>query len=130
MEFFKIRRTLPFMRYALVFNVISVLTFLIAVLFLATRGLNFSVEFTGGTLIEVGYQQTADVEGIRQALESAGYKAEVQNFGTSRDVLVRLLPEAGKDVNTVGQDVLDAPQTVRPGFDLQTDGGGVFTFWL
>ena len=88
MEFFKIRRVIPFMRHALVFNVISLVTFLLAVFFLATQGLNFSVEFTGGTLIEVGYQQAADVDAIRRTLEGAGYKAEVQNFGSSRDVLI------------------------------------------
>jgi len=96
MEFFKIRRTIPFMRYALVFNVISVITFTMAVFFLSTRGLNFSIEFTGGTLLEVGYQQAADVDGIRRALSKAGYKAEVQNFGSSRDVLIRLHAEAGE----------------------------------
>ena len=75
MEFFKIRRTIPFMRYALVFNIISVVTFLLAVFFLATRGLNFSIEFTGGTVMEVSYKQSADVDGIRSMLEQAGYKA-------------------------------------------------------
>jgi preprotein translocase subunit SecF len=90
MEFFKIRQTIPFMRYALVFNVISLLTFLAAVFFLATKGLHFSVEFTGGTRMEVNYQQAADVERIRQTLDKAGFKAEVQNFGGSRDVLIRL----------------------------------------
>src|SRR6266481_1608432 len=77
MEFFKIRRTIPFMRHALIFNVISAITFLAAVFFLAYQGLNFSVEFTGGTLIEVGYQRSADVESIRKALDGAGFKAEV-----------------------------------------------------
>ena len=90
MEFFKIRRTIPFMRYALVFNIISVITFLLAVFFLATRGLNLSIEFTGGTLIEVTYKQSADVDKIRDSLDKAGYKAEVQNFGSSRDVLIRM----------------------------------------
>src|SRR2546427_2388912 len=85
MEFFKIRRTIPFMRHALVFNVISLITFLLAVVFLVSKGLNYSIEFTGGTLIEIGYQQPTQVEGIRQALERAGYKAEVQNFGSSRE---------------------------------------------
>src|SRR5713226_2146632 len=83
MEFFKIRRTIPFMRHALIFNVISAMTFLAAVFFLAYKGLNFSVEFTGGTLIEVGYQQSADVDRIRKTLDGAGFKAEVQNFGSS-----------------------------------------------
>ena len=90
MEFFKIRKTIPFMRYALVFNVISLLTFLAAVFFLAHKGLNFSIEFTGGTLIEVAYQQAANVEGIRQSLDKGGYRAEVQNFGSSREVLIRM----------------------------------------
>jgi preprotein translocase subunit SecF len=73
-----------------VFNVISVVTFLLAVFFLATRGLNFSIEFTGGTLLEVSYQQSADVDAVRQKLAEAGYKAEVQNFGSSREVLIRM----------------------------------------
>jgi len=90
MEFFKIRSTIPFMRHALVFNVISLITFLAAVFFLATRGLHLSVEFTGGTLMEVAYQQPADVERVREALDKAGFKAEVQNFGGSRNLLIRL----------------------------------------
>jgi preprotein translocase subunit SecF len=106
MEFFKIRRTIPFMRYALVFNIISVITFLAAVFFLATRGLNFSVEFTGGTLMEINYQQSANVDGIRTALERAGYKAEVQNFGSSRDVLIRMHLEKNQSSADLSQKVL------------------------
>ena len=90
MEFFKIRRVIPFMRHAVLFNVISLATFLAAVGLLAVRGLNFSVEFTGGTLIEVAYQRASDVDRIRATLENAGYKVEVQNFGSSRDVLIRM----------------------------------------
>ncbi len=90
MEFFKIRRTIPFMRHALVFNVISLITFLAAVFFLWHKGLNYSIEFTGGTLIEVGYQQAANVDAIRSTLDKAGFKGEVQNFGSSREVLIRL----------------------------------------
>jgi preprotein translocase subunit SecF len=105
MEFFKIRRTIPFMRHALIFNVISLLTFLAAVFFLATKGLNFSIEFTGGTLIEVGYQQPADVQKIREALERAGLKAEVQNFGSSRDVLIRMPIEKGQSSADLSQKV-------------------------
>jgi preprotein translocase subunit SecF len=106
MEFFKIRRTIPFMRYALIFNIISVLTFLAAVFFLATRGLNFSVEFTGGTLIEVGYTQPADIEKIRETLADAGYKAEVQNFGSSREVLIRMHLEKNQSSADLSQKVL------------------------
>jgi len=90
MEFFKIRRVIPFMRYALAFNIVSIITFIAAVAFIAIRGLNFSIEFTGGTLMEVSFAQSANVEAIRSTLEKAGYKAEVQNFGSSRDVLVRM----------------------------------------
>ncbi len=96
MEFFKIRRVIPFMRYALIFNIISLLTFFAAVFFIATRGLNFSVEFTGGTLIEVSYKEAAEVQQVRETLEGAGLKAEVQTFGSSRDVLIRMPIEKGQ----------------------------------
>jgi preprotein translocase subunit SecF len=107
MEFFKIRRTIPFMRHALVFNVISLLTFLLAVFFLVTKGLNFSIEFTGGTLIEVGYQQSADVDAIRATLDRAGYKAEVQNFGSSREVLIRMHLEKNQSTADLSQKVME-----------------------
>ena len=91
MEFFKIRRDIPFMRHALTFNVISFVTFLLAVLFLITRGLNFSVDFTGGTVMEIGYSHAADLTKIREAIHKLGFNdPSVQNFGTSRDVLIRL----------------------------------------
>jgi preprotein translocase subunit SecF len=108
MEFFKIRRTIPFMRHALALNIVSLVTFLLAVFFLATKGLNLSIEFTGGTLVEVSYQQPADVEGIRQTLEKAGWKAEVQNFGSSRDVLIRMHIEKGQSSADLSQKVLAA----------------------
>ena len=91
MEFFRIRRDIPFMRHALIFNVISLITFLAAVFFLVTRGLHFSIEFTGGTVIEVAYAQSADVPKARTAVESLGLgEVQVQNFGSSRDVLIRV----------------------------------------
>ncbi len=111
MEFFKIRRTIPFMRHALVFNVISVVTFLLAVFFLATRGLNFSIEFTGGTLLEVGYQQSADVDAVRQKLEDAGYRAEVQNFGSSREVLIRMHVDKSQSSADLSEKVLGVLRT-------------------
>ena len=96
MEFFKIRRDIPFMRHALVFNVISLITFALAVVFLATKGLNFGVDFTGGTILEVSYPQAADLQQVRERLHQGGYDdATVQNFGTSRDVLIRLPAKAG-----------------------------------
>jgi preprotein translocase subunit SecF len=110
MEFFKIRRVIPFMRHALVFNVISLITFLAAVFFLATKGLNFSIEFTGGTLIEVGYAEAANVDQVRQTLDKAGYKAEAQTFGSSRDVLIRMHLEKGQTSADLSQKVLGLRQ--------------------
>lgn len=91
MEFFRIRRDIPFMRHALVFNVISLVTFLAAVFFLATRGLHLSIEFTGGTVIEAQYAGSADIERVRGTVEAMNFgEVQVQNFGTSHDVLIRL----------------------------------------
>jgi preprotein translocase subunit SecF len=91
MEFFRIKKDIPFMRHALVFNVISLITFLLAVFFLATRGLHFSIEFTGGTLVEVSYPQAPALDSLRQQLTADGFAdVQVQSFGTSRDVLIRV----------------------------------------
>jgi len=96
MEFFRFKRDIPFMRHALVFNIISLLTFLAAVFFLATRGLHFSIEFTGGTVIEAAYRQPADVGKLRNRLDALNLgDVQVQNFGSSRDVLIRLPVRAG-----------------------------------
>jgi preprotein translocase subunit SecF len=91
MEFFRIRKDIPFMRHVLVLNVISFVTFALAVFFLATRGLHLSIEFTGGTLMEVEYAQAADIRRTRDAVDKLGLgEVQVQKFGTSRDVLIRL----------------------------------------
>jgi len=91
MEFFRFKKDIPFMRHALVLNAVSFITFALAVFFLATRGLNPSIEFTGGTLLEVEYAQTADINRTRGTVESLGFgEVQVQKFGTSRDVLIRL----------------------------------------
>ena len=96
MEFFKIHRDIPFMRHAIVFNVISLITFLAAVFFLFHRGLHLSVEFTGGTLMEVSYAQNADLNLVRSAVEKLGLSdVQVQNFGSARDVLIRLPAQKG-----------------------------------
>ncbi len=96
MEFFRIKRDIPFMRHALVFNVISIITFLVAVISLSTRGLNLGVDFTGGTVMEVAYSQPADLQKIRGTMEKLGFtEASVQNFGTARDVLIRLPVKQG-----------------------------------
>ena len=111
MEFFRIRRTIPFMRYSLILNAISFISFGIAVVFLITRGLNLSVDFTGGTVIEVSYPQAANLEQIRGAIEQKGWgEFQVQNFGTSRDVLIRLPLEKG---STSGQQAERVMQTLK-----------------
>ena len=91
MEFFRIRRDIPFMRHALVFNVISLVTFLAAVFFLVTRGLHLSIEFTGGTVVEASYAQVADIGKIRSTVEALKLgEVQVQNFGGANKVLIRL----------------------------------------
>jgi len=107
MEFFKIRRDIPFMRYALYFNIISLVTFLAAVFFLATKGLHFSIEFTGGTVMEVSYDHPAEIDRIRGALDKAGYTdTQVQNFGSSRDVLIRMPLKQGQSSADLSREVM------------------------
>ena len=102
MEFFRIKKPIPFMRHALVFNAISLITFLLAVVFLATRGLHYSIEFTGGTVIEAPFKQAADLGKIRSELSNKGFAdVSVQEFGTAKDVLIRLpLKTSVGDQNT------------------------------
>ncbi len=91
MEFFRIKKSIPFMRHALVFNVISFVTFLLAVVFLATKGLHYSIEFTGGTVIEAPFKQAADLQKIRTELTNKGFQdVTVQEFGSAKEVLIRL----------------------------------------
>jgi preprotein translocase subunit SecF len=116
MEFFRIKRDIPFMRHALVFNVISLLTFLAAVFFLATKGLHFSIEFTGGTLMEVSYAQAPNLEQIRKGLEADGFAdPQVQNFGSSRDVLIRVPLARNTDSAKVGERAMASLQKVSGG---------------
>ena len=109
MEFFRIQRDIPFMRHALALNAVSLVTFVLAVFFLFTRGLNLSVEFTGGTVMEVAYTQPANVEQVRGVLNGLGYAdAQVQNFGTARDVLMRLPVAEGQTSAQQSERVLTA----------------------
>ncbi|MDD3482855.1 protein translocase subunit SecF [Azovibrio restrictus] len=127
MELFRIKKDIPFMRHALVFNIISLITFILAVFFLATRGLHLSVEFTGGTLVEVQYEQAADLEKVRAALGKAGYSDfAVQNFGSSRDVLIRMPlknseGQAAAEQGTArqGEQVMAALEAEAPGAQLR-----------
>jgi preprotein translocase subunit SecF len=120
MEFFRIRRTIPFMRYSLILNAISFVTFLIAVGFLVFRGLHLSVEFTGGTLMEVSYQQPADLEKIRGAIEGKGWgEFQVQNFGTARDVLIRLPVREGFSSGQQAEKVIESLKAQDPTAELR-----------
>jgi len=114
MEFFRIKNDIPFMKHALIFNVISFVTFILAVIFLVTRGLNLSVEFTGGTLMELNYTQSAPLQQIREKLADDGYAdAQVQNFGSSRDVLIRLPSKEGADTNQISSVVMTSLKTIE-----------------
>jgi len=109
MEFFRIHRDIPFMRHALVLNVISFLTFAAAVFFLTTRGLHLSIEFTGGTVMEVEYAQAADLGKTRAAVDGLGLgEVQVQNFGTSHDVLIRLPLRGDAKQSELASRVFDA----------------------
>ena len=137
MEFFKIHRDIPFMRHALALNVVSFVTFALAVFFLFSRGLHLSVEFTGGNLLEVSYAQAADLTKVRAAVAGVGGSdVQVQNFGTARDVLIRMPAQKGSssaqqsDAVMAALKAADASATLRRseyvgpqvGDELATDG--------
>lgn len=115
MELFRIKNDIPFMSYGRLTTAISLITFVLAVVFLATRGLNFGVDFTGGTIMEVNYPQAANLESVRKAVDSIGLKeATVQNFGSSHDVLIRLPVKAGVSVSQLSEQVKTALVTADP----------------
>ena len=120
MEFFRIKRDIPFMRHALIFNIISLLTFVAAVFFLATKGLHLSIEFTGGTVMEVSYPQSADLPAVRKVVEGMGFAdAQVQNFGSSKDVMIRLPIKKGVSSAQLSEQVLTALKTTDPKVELR-----------
>ena len=119
MELFKIRRTIPFMRFSKIFNAISLISFLVAVAFLIMKGLSFSIEFTGGTVMEVSYPKAAPVEQIRETIKKdIGLEAAVQNFGTARDVMIRLPILEGQNSGDQAKQVMEVLQKTEPGVQL------------
>ena len=109
MEFFRIKKDIPFMKYALILNAVSFITFALAVFFLFSRGLHLSVEFTGGTVMEVAYTQPADIGKVRDTVSKLGYQdVTVQNFGTSKDVMIRLPVQKGVTSAQQSEQVLSA----------------------
>ncbi|PIT83330.1 protein translocase subunit SecF [Limnohabitans sp. 15K] len=120
MELFKIRKDIPFMKNALVFNVISFITFALAVFFLFSRGLHLSVEFTGGTLMEVSYSQPADLQKVRGTVSTLGFsEVQVQNFGSARDVMIRLPAQKGVSSAQQSEKVLSALKANDPDVTLR-----------
>ena len=120
MEFFKIRKDIPFMKHALIFNAISFVTFALAVFFLFSRGLHLSVEFTGGTVMQVSYSQAADLEKIRTKVTDMGFQdVQVQNFGNSRDVMIRLPAQKGVSSAQQSDKVMVALKAADPEVQLR-----------
>ncbi len=120
MELFRIKNDIPFMSYGRLTTAISLITFVLAVFFLATRGLNYGVDFTGGTVMEVNYPQSANIDSIRQAVDSIGLKdATVQNFGTSHDVLIRLPVKKEMSIAQLSEKVSSVLKAADPQADVR-----------
>jgi preprotein translocase subunit SecF len=116
MELFRIKKDIPFMSYGRFTTSISLVTFLLAVFFLATKGLNFGIDFTGGTVIEVHYAQPVEVNKVREQLGTIGLAdAQVQNFGSSQDVLIQVPLKQNKAGANLPEQVMTALR--------QQDGG-------
>ena len=120
MEFFKIKRDIPFMSYGKLTTAISLLTFVLAVFFLFTKGLNFSVEFTGGTVMNVQYQQGTDLNQVRQKLDSLKLgEVQVQALGTTKDVMIRLPNKEGISSAQLSNQVMDLLKQSDAGVQLR-----------
>jgi len=120
MEFFRLKKDIPFMRHARLFNIISLITFLVAVGSLATKGLNLGVDFTGGTVMEVSYVQPPELERIRESMAKLGFaEASVQNFGTARDVLIRLPVKEGLTSAQLSEQALAALRKDAPNVEMR-----------
>lgn len=120
MELFRIKKDIPFMSYGRLTTTISLITFILAIFFLVTKGLNYGVDFTGGTVMEVHYPQTANIDGIRRAVDSIGLKdATVQNFGTTSDVLIRLPIKKNLSIAQLSETVTKALKTADPSVEVR-----------
>ena len=126
MEFFKKKTNIRFMDGRRWSYTVSGILIIGSLLLLVLRGLNFGIDFTGGVVIELAFPEAVEIDKVRSALDAAGYgEASVQSFGTTRDVLVRVLPEEGKDINQVSEGVLNAIRSYAPGVELRrTDAVG------
>ena len=119
MNIFELKKDIPFMSYGRITTAISLVTFILAVFFLATKGLALGVDFTGGTVMEVSYTRTANIDEIRNTIHGLGIKdASVQNFGTSHDVLIRLPSKPDASAAQLSEHVMSALKKSDPGVIL------------
>ena len=120
MELFRIKNDIPFMSYGRITTAISLITFLLAIFFLWSKGLHYGVDFTGGTAMEVSYPHAADIDGIRKAIDTTGLKdVTVQNFGTSQDVLIRLPLEKDISIAKLSETVSAALKTADASVEVR-----------
>jgi preprotein translocase subunit SecF len=119
MEFFRVKKDIPFMRYRKLSAVISILTFVLAVFFLISKGLNLGVDFTGGTIMEVKYSQPAKIDEIRQTLSTINLSdSQVQNFGTANDVLIRLPLRSDLSIAELSEKVVEGLKKEDPQVEI------------
>ncbi len=115
MEFFRIHKTIPFMRYSHILNSVSIVSFLFAVYWIFTHGLAFSIEFTGGTQVVVNYPEAVSAEDVRNTIqEGLGVDAAVQNYGTARDLMIRLPMKEGESSGQQAQELLKVLSAKAP----------------
>ena len=120
MQLLKGKLAIDFMSKRRIAMVFSAILLAISLFALITRGLNFGIDFTGGTLIEVGYPQAVELEPIRNALATNGFDgAQVQHFGSSRDVLVRIAPQAEKESAQLSEEALAGLRQQNAGVEMR-----------
>jgi len=120
MEFFHKVTTYPFMKTRRMWYGVSAIAIVASIALLFTRGLNLGIDFTGGVVLQFAYPHAANVEQARKALEHAGHEATVTTFGSANEVMIRLLPQKDKDVNTVSHEVTEVLQSVEPDVQLRS----------
>ena len=119
MEFFRIHKTIPFMKYRHILNAISIVSFVVAVFWLITHGLTFSIEFTGGTQMEVHYPQAVNTEQVREELKTVSKEVLVQTFGTASDIVIRMPNKPGQNSSQIAQEVMKVIHASTPDAELK-----------